>query len=69
LKSDGGYTGVSLLVHLGNVAFKKIFGSLALVVHACNPSYSGGRNQEDGGSKPAQENSLRDLISKISNTK
>jgi hypothetical protein len=24
------------------------------VTHACNPSYSGGRDQEDLGSKPAQ---------------
>jgi hypothetical protein len=23
------------------------------VDHACNPSYSGGRDQEDGGLKPA----------------
>jgi hypothetical protein len=27
-----------------------------LVAHACNPSYSGGRDQEDRGSKPAQTN-------------
>jgi hypothetical protein len=32
--------------------------SRALVAHACNPSYSGGREQEDRGSKPAQANSL-----------
>jgi hypothetical protein len=25
--------------------------------HTCNPSYSGSRNQEDGGSKPAWPNS------------
>jgi hypothetical protein len=30
---------------------------------ACNPSYSGGRDQ-DCGLKPAQANSLRDPISK-----
>jgi hypothetical protein len=29
----------------------------ALVAHACNPSYSGGRDQEDHGSKPALANS------------
>jgi hypothetical protein len=29
-----------------------------------NPGYSGGRDQEDRGSKPARANSLRDLISK-----
>jgi hypothetical protein len=38
--------------------------SWALVAHACNPSYTGGRDQEDCGSKPAQANSLRDPISK-----
>jgi hypothetical protein len=27
------------------------------MVHAYNPSYPGGRNQEDHGSKPAQANS------------
>jgi hypothetical protein len=27
------------------------------LAHACNPSYSGGRDQEDRGSKPAQANS------------
>jgi hypothetical protein len=29
------------------------------VAHACNPSYSGGRDQEHGGSKLAWANSLR----------
>jgi hypothetical protein len=38
--------------------------SWALVAHACNPSYSGGRNQEDRGSKPAQANGWQDPISK-----
>jgi hypothetical protein len=28
-----------------------------LVAHVCNPSYSGGRDQEDLGLKPAQANS------------
>jgi hypothetical protein len=32
--------------------------------HTCNPSYSGGRHQEDHSSKPAQANSLPDPISK-----
>jgi hypothetical protein len=36
----------------------------APVAHAYNPSYSRGRDQEDRGSKPAQENSLQDPISK-----
>jgi hypothetical protein len=30
------------------------------VAHTCNPSYSGGRDQEDCISKPAQANSLQD---------
>jgi hypothetical protein len=32
--------------------------------HAYNPSYSGGRNQEDHDLKPAQANSSQDPISK-----
>jgi hypothetical protein len=36
-----------------------------LVIHACNPSYSGGRGQEDHDSKAAQANSSRDPTSKI----
>jgi hypothetical protein len=35
-----------------------------LVAHTCNPSYSGGRDQKDGGSKPAWVNSVWDPISK-----
>jgi hypothetical protein len=35
-----------------------------LVAHSCSPSYSGGRDQEDCGLKPAWANSLRDLILK-----
>jgi hypothetical protein len=34
------------------------------VTHTCNPSYSGDRDQEDQGSKPAQANSLKDPILK-----
>jgi hypothetical protein len=40
-----------------------------LEVHAYNPSYSGSRNQEDHGLKPAQENSSRKPISKIPSIK
>jgi hypothetical protein len=39
------------------------------VARACNPGYSGGREQEDHGSKPAQANSSEDPISKIPVTK
>jgi hypothetical protein len=37
--------------------------SQALVSHTCNPSYSGGRDQKDCGSKP-QANSSRECILK-----
>jgi hypothetical protein len=36
---------------------------LRKVAHACNPSYSGGRDWEDGHSRPAQAKSSRDPIS------
>jgi hypothetical protein len=39
------------------------------VAYACNPSYSGGRDQEDGGSKPDQVKSSWDSISKKTITK
>jgi hypothetical protein len=39
------------------------------VAHACNPSYSESKDQEDPGSKPTQTNSLSDSISKTSNAK
>jgi hypothetical protein len=38
-------------------AFKKL-RSLAPVAHTCNSSYSGSRDQEDRGLKPAQDNRL-----------
>jgi hypothetical protein len=34
------------------------------VLYVCNPGDSGGRDQEDRGSKPAQANSSQDPISK-----
>jgi hypothetical protein len=37
---------------------------LGTVAHTCNPSYSGGRDQEDHGSKPAWVNSSQDPILK-----
>jgi hypothetical protein len=40
-----------------------------LVAHAYNPSYSGGRDQEDHGSKPAQTNISQDSISIIATQK
>jgi hypothetical protein len=38
-------------------------------VHACNPSYSGGRDQEDCGLRPAQPNSSWEPILKTPITK
>jgi hypothetical protein len=34
------------------------------MAHACNPSYSGGRDQEDPSSKPAWVNSSQDTLKK-----
>jgi hypothetical protein len=34
------------------------------MVHTCNPSYSGGRDQEDRGSKPARANSSHETLSR-----
>jgi hypothetical protein len=39
------------------------------VAHVYNPNYSGGKDPEDHGSKPAQANFSEDSISKIPNTK
>jgi hypothetical protein len=39
------------------------------VAHTCNPSYSGGRDQEDLSSKPAWANNPRDPILKKPITK
>jgi hypothetical protein len=39
----------------------KIIANLVLVAHACNPSYWGGRDQEDSGSKPTWANSSKRL--------
>jgi hypothetical protein len=50
-------------------ALSRIGFNQAPLAHTCNPSYSGGRNQEDHGSKPAQANSSCDPISKKSITK
>jgi hypothetical protein len=44
--------------------FKKSAGSQVPVAHTCNPSYSGGREQEDHGLKLVQANCLRDPILK-----
>jgi hypothetical protein len=43
---------------------RDICGWASTVAHICNPSYSGGRHQEDHGLKPAWANSSRDPILK-----
>jgi hypothetical protein len=43
---------------------KDVSWSQVLVAHICNPSYSGGRDQEDRGWKPAQVNSFQAPILK-----
>jgi hypothetical protein len=41
-----------------------------VVAHACNPSYLGGRDQEDCGLKPAQANiSMRPYLKKTHHKK
>jgi hypothetical protein len=61
--------GFFLLFKFYNFYFLKVYNKPMSVTHACNPSYSGGRDQEDLGSKPAWANSLQDPISKIPITK
>jgi hypothetical protein len=56
-------TGVSSGKVIVNLARKRVNGQ-ALVAYACNPSYSGVRDQEDRGSKPARANSSPDPISR-----
>jgi hypothetical protein len=43
---------------------KVIKASQALVAHTCDPSYLGGRDQEDQDSKPARANSLGEYLEK-----
>jgi hypothetical protein len=47
----------------------KNWWSLESMAHACNPSFSGGRDQEDHGSKPAWANIMGDPVLKIPITK
>jgi hypothetical protein len=49
---------------MSNVQLYTFKSSRALVAHAYNSSYLGGRDQEDLGSRPGWANSSRDPISK-----
>jgi hypothetical protein len=51
------YTNFIILEFTPSIYKKKIY-SQVLVAHACNPSYSRGRDQEDHSSKPAEANRL-----------
>jgi hypothetical protein len=52
-----------------NLVILKMRSGWALVAHACNPSYSGSRHQEDHGLRPVWENSSQAPNSKIPNNK
>jgi hypothetical protein len=43
---------------MNNKTIKKRSRNLKPVSHTCNPSYSGGRDKEDGSSKPIWADSL-----------
>jgi hypothetical protein len=51
------YAKLHRLYKIGKQTLKKFDPCQALVAHACNPCYSGGRDQENCSSKPAQGNS------------
>jgi hypothetical protein len=55
---------MQIAVEICERTFKKFEVSWTPVVHTCNPSYSGGRDQEDHSSKPAGANRSRDPITK-----
>jgi hypothetical protein len=49
----------------GYKSLKKFYNNIkALMAYACISSYSGGRDQEDNGLKPAQENSSEKSLHK-----
>jgi hypothetical protein len=51
------------------MVYKLYLKKVSTVAHVCNPDYSGGRNQENYGSKTARAKSSQDPILKIPNTK
>jgi hypothetical protein len=50
-------------------SIKMVVSGRGLLAHACNPRYSGGRDQEDCGLNPAGTNSLRDPLEKTHHKK
>jgi hypothetical protein len=67
-QTDRWASSTCLTLHQAAMHFKSEFKGWAPVAHVCIPSYSGGRDQEDHGSKPPWANSSWDPISKIPNT-
>jgi hypothetical protein len=57
---------VKLSSSFGYLLHEILFCCRMLVAHAYNPSYLGGRNQEDRSSEPVQANSWKDPISNTS---
>jgi hypothetical protein len=55
-RNAGGKGGEGMYTH------KQKKEGLGTIVHACNPRYSGGRDQEDCWLRPDQAKSSRDLI-------
>jgi hypothetical protein len=47
------------ILYFTSLSPSEITGSWGLVSHACNPSYSGGRDEEDHGSKPALDKEFK----------
>jgi hypothetical protein len=58
------HNGASSDSHYAKKGERKEKKTWELVAHTCNPSYSGGRDQEGCGSRPIQANSSQDPISK-----
>jgi hypothetical protein len=57
------------MMYIDTLGSKVLSLGQVLVAHACNPSNTGGSDQDDQGSRPAQTNSSQDPISKIPNRK
>jgi hypothetical protein len=58
------------IVQVSRVQLSDLQQHLWFLAHACNPGYSGGRDQEDCGSKPALgKEFMRPPLSKKTNTK
>jgi hypothetical protein len=72
-ENDGGGKSEICCKHIckyHNVCLKNVHSTCeAEMAHSYNPSFSGGRDQEDHSSKTAPANSSTDPITKLSNTR